>query len=161
MDTYTSSEVLELPWLDRLLLWSIRVWSAYHDDPSAVRWCLERAFVDAGIRPALEPFEKMMRSVFDGSKRWPSIRCVRCLRLSADERELLAVFADMEHGREQRAVSRLMGLLVRPQSTDGAVVASQVTAAFKQAGLSMQHADSEPTAARWPPAATVFSELRF
>lgn len=160
MDTYDSGTVLDLPWLERLLLWSIRVWAAYHDEPAAVRWCLERAFNDAGMYPALIPFEKMMRSVFADWQCWPDIRCVRCLRLGKGERELLALLADLEQGREQRAINRLSCLLTCSQVSTSQTAALDVVQIFKEAGFSMQQVGVPAAVVKWPPGATVFSELQ-
>jgi hypothetical protein len=160
MDTYDTGTVLDLPWLERLLLWSIRVWAAYHDEPAAVRWCLERAFNDAGMYPALLPFEKMMRSVFADWQCWPDIRCVRCLQLGKGERELLALFADLEQGRVQPATERLSDLLTYSQVSISQSAALDVVQIFKEAGLSMQQIDVTDAIVKWPPSATVFSELQ-
>ena len=98
---------------ERLLLWAMRAWSAYHSDLTAVWWSLDRAFTQEGIHSALPSFHHVMSALFAGLKRWPDIRCVQCPRLGADEARLLSVFARLQHDNEVGARHALQGWVVR------------------------------------------------
>lgn len=99
-----------LPFAERLLLWAVRAWSAHHSDLSGVWWSLDRAFTDARIRPALEPFHSMMSTLYTGLIRWPDIRCVGCPQLGEDEARLLMVVARLQQNQRSWAYSALRGL---------------------------------------------------
>lgn len=149
--------VLELPALERTLLWSIRAWAAYHDEPQSV-WChLERAFDQAGIRPALEPFAQLMTSLFASTCRLPDIRCVRCLRLGKDEGELLAVMAlvthdsESESGSESLVMMRLRKLMSPAAARNSAAAVLTMMRVIEQAGLSMEREKDNPLPGSWPP----------
>jgi hypothetical protein len=148
-----NSSVLELPALERTLLWSIRAWAAYHDEPQSV-WChLERVFDQAGIRPALEPFAQLMTSLFASTCRLPDIRCVRCLRLGKDEGELLAVMALVTHDYEPESLvlMRLRKLMSPAAARIGAAAILTMMRVIGQAGLSMAREKDNPIPGSWPP----------
>lgn len=151
--TATCSSVLELPALERTLLWSIRTWAAYHDAPQAIWRTLEGAFTEAGIRPALEPFAQLMCALFVGLKRYPDIRCVRCLRMGKDENELLATLAMALQESPQLTERRLSVLMLPAEARTGASAALAMMHSVANAGLHLQqartHADTDT--ARWPP----------
>jgi hypothetical protein len=106
--------VANLPLPERVLLWAIRAWSAYHCDLTAIWSHLDRAFNDQGMGGALAPFDRMMSALFGGLKRWPDVRCVRCPHLGADEACLLRTLAYLQ--REETAAARraLHGWVIRP-----------------------------------------------
>lgn len=136
----SDTSALELQPLQRLLLWAIRTWSAYHDDPTAVWWSLDRAFSEAGIRPALAPFGQMMSALCAGWKRWPSIACVRCPRVSADERELLLLLDQLcesvTRRRTQRAArQRLRQMVIEPSADVACAAAIELVTVIVGAGL--------------------------
>lgn len=147
----TNASVLELPALERTLLWSIRTWAAYHDAPQSVWWLLERAFTEAGIRPALEPFAQLMCALFTGLKRCPDIRCVRCLRVGKDENELLNVLAVALHESPQDIGLRLRHLMLPAAARTGASAAMEMMRIVANAGLHMQRAHHDTAGTRWPP----------
>lgn len=105
--------VSHLPPTERLLLWAIRAWSAHHVDISGIWWSLDRAFSQAGIRTALDPFDSMMCMIFGGLRHWPDIRCVRCPRLGKDELNLLAVIGHLQADRRREGAD-LLATLVAP-----------------------------------------------
>lgn len=105
--------VVALPVTERLFLWAIRAWSAYHSDLTAVWWSLDRAFKQEGIAPALPHFHRLMSDLFVGFKRWPDIRCVGCPRLGKDEARLLAAFARLQTRDLAGARSELQELALR------------------------------------------------
>jgi hypothetical protein len=117
------SSVLDMAGVDRLLLWAIRTWSAYHDEPAAVHSSLERAFVEAGLQSGLQPFEQLMRRLFLGWKRWPDIRCVRCLRLGRDEGDLLRLLYLLQQEQPESAV-----MLIRRMVSSAAMPGVQLAA---------------------------------
>ncbi len=134
----TLNGVLDLPVLERTLLWSIRTWAAYHDEPQSVWWPLDRAFTDAGIRPALEPFAQLMCALFAGLKRCPDIRCVRCPRLGRDEHELLSILADALHEPAQAINLRLRHLMLPAAALTAADAAQEMMRSVASAGLSLR-----------------------
>ncbi len=144
-DLATQVSVLELPWLERTLLWSIRTWAAYHDAPQSVWRPLESAFTEAGIRPALEPFAQLMCALFAGLKRNPDIRCVRCLRLGKDESALLATLAMAVQASPSIIERRLSTLMLPLAARTGARAALAMMRIVVNAGWHMQqvHADTE------------------
>lgn len=145
-----TATVLELPALERTLLWSIRTWAAYHDEPQSVWWPLERAFSDAGIRPALEPFAQLMCALFAGLKRCPDIRCVRCLRMGKDENELLAMLAAALRESPQAIGLRLRNLMLPAAARTAASAAAEVMRVVSNAGLFLQQRH-DFAGAPWPP----------
>ncbi len=147
----TNGSVLELPWLERILLWSIRTWAAYHDEPQAVRGHLERAFTEAGICPALESFAQLMSSLFIGLKRCPDIRCVRCLRLGKDECELLLVLAMAMQEPQATIVLRLSRLMLPAAARSGADAALEMMRVINNAGLRMEQRLHGAAHSDWPP----------
>lgn len=147
----THSSVLELPWLERTLLWSIRTWAAYYDAPQAVWWHLERVFIEAGMRPALEPFAQLMFGLFAGLKRCPDIRCVRCLRLGKDECELLAVLAVVMQQPQPDIVLRLTRLMSPAAARSGASAALAMMQCIHHTGLHMQQPLDSAADNDWPP----------
>ncbi|MGC3981995.1 MAG: hypothetical protein QM808_12100 [Steroidobacteraceae bacterium] len=138
-----AGSVLELPWLERTLLWSIRTWAAYHDAPQSIWWHLERVFTEAGIRPALEPFSQLMHGLFGGLKRLPDIRCVRCLRLGKDEKELLAILAQATQQSAHATTVRLGRLMSFSAARGAAAAALEIMRVVHGAGLSMQITTAE------------------
>lgn len=106
-------EVVQLDAPARLLLWSIRAWSAHHTDLSAIWWSLDRAFTAQGMAQALPPFHACMRALYAGLLRWPDIRCVECPYLGKEEESLLEMFTALQAGQERRARSRLQDWVVR------------------------------------------------
>lgn len=149
--TATCSSVLELPALERTLLWSIRTWAAYHDAPQAVWGTLERAFTEAGIRPALEPFAQLMCALFVGLKRYPDIRCVRCLRMGKDENALLAILAAALEQPTQVIEHELGKLLLPAAARSGANAALAMMAIVTNAGLQLSQTRIDAEVAHWPP----------
>lgn len=151
----TQISVLDLPWLERTLLWSIRSWAAYHDAPHSILGYLECVFVDAGFRPALEPFAQMMASIFAGLKRCPDIRCVRCLRLGRDERALLAVLGEATQRTTQHTAQHLQFLLMHSHAQQAALAAHELMRYISKAGLHLQqaraHRAASPNETGWPP----------
>lgn len=147
MQAPTRVSVLELPWLERTLLWLIRTWAAYHDAPQTVWWHLERVFTEAGIRPALEPFAQLMASLFAGLKRSPDIRCVRCLRLGKGE--LLATLA--ADAQQQNLALRFANLLSPTAARSAAAAVAEMMHIIKSAGLRLQPASSAASNTPWPP----------
>lgn len=145
------TSVLELPALERTLLWSIRTWAAYHDAPQSVWWPLERAFTEAGIRPALEPFAQLMDALFAGLKRCPDIRCVRCLRMGRDENELLTILAAALHESSQAIGLRLRHLMLPAAARTGARAATEMMRRVASAGLHLQDAYDGLADTNWPP----------
>lgn len=143
------TSVLELPALERTLLWSIRTWGAYHDAPQSIWWVLERAFVETGIRPALEPFAQFMTALFGGLKRYPDIRCVRCLRLGKDENALLATLALAQHQPLHFIAQRLSVLMLPEAAYAGASMLLIMMRLVGSAGRQLQQITDEP--ASWPP----------
>lgn len=148
--TASATTVLELPVLERTLLWSIRTWAAYHDAPRSVWWPLERAFSAAGIRPALEPFAQLMCALFAGLKRCPDIRCVRCLRIGKDENELLAILAIALRESAQDIGLRLRNLMLPAAARTAASAAQEMMRIVANTGLHLQQVHN-PADAQWPP----------
>lgn len=149
--------VLELPWLERTLLWSIRTWAAYHDAPQSVWWLLERAFTDAGIRPALEPFAQFMSALFAGLRGCPDIRCVRCLRLGKDEAKLLTVLAAVQQESTYNIEPQLCTLM---QPAAARIAAGAVLAMMRvlvSGGSCMQQAHDDANSVCWPPSYQAWS----
>ena len=143
------SSVLELPRLERMLLWSIRTWGAYHDAPHTVWPILQRVFTDAGVRPALEPFAELMCGLFGGLQRWPDIRCVRCLHLGSDELALLQLLADAAEQSHADLARRLRGIMLPTAARGAAHAAQAVMQVIHRAGLRLRRPTSTagPT---WP-----------
>lgn len=132
--------VLELPWLERTLLWAIRSWAAYHDAPQPVWTALEQVFSEVGMHPALEPFGRMMTGVFAGLKRWPDIRCVRCLRLGKDEYELLFVLTGAVHAQQSSIEPYFKRLLLPAAARVATAAALEVVSFIHNAGWHAQAA---------------------
>jgi hypothetical protein len=132
------STVLQLPALERALLWSIRTWAAYYDAPQSVWWPLERVFAEAGIRPALEPFAQLMSALFAGLKRCPDIRCVRCPRMGRDESELLAILAVALHESPAALSVRLRHLMLPAAARTATGVVREMMRVVANAGLHLQ-----------------------
>ena len=147
----TCTSVLELSALERTLLWSIRTWAAYHDAPQAIWRTLERAFTEEGIHPALEPFGQLMCALFDGLKRSPDIRCVRCLRMGKDENALLATFAAALEEPRHAIEHRLSALMLPTAACTGASAAAAMMHAIANSGLCMQKTNIDMRTATWPP----------
>lgn len=146
----TQAAVLELPVLERTLLWSIRTWAAYHDAPQSVWWPLERAFTEAGIRPALEPFAQLMCALFAGLKQCPDIRCVRCLRIGKDEKQLLAILANALQESPRDLELHMRRLMAPAAARVAAAAAVEMMGVIVNAGLQLDRAFND-TQMRWPP----------
>lgn len=146
----TQATVLEMPELERTLLWSIRSWAAYHDAPQSVWWPLDRAFTEAGIRPALEPFAQLMCALFAGLKQCPDIRCVRCLRIGKDEKELLAILASALQTSPRDLDLRMRRLMLPAAARIASGAAIDMMRVIVSAGMQLQQACNE-CATRWPP----------
>jgi hypothetical protein len=149
--TATCSSVLELPALERTLLWSIRTWAAYHDAPQAVWRTLECVFTEAEIRPALEPFGQLMCALFVGLKRYPDIRCVRCLRMGKDENALLAILAAALEEPPQVIEYELGKLLLPAAARSGADAALAMMTVITDAGWHLQQPCVNTETTQWPP----------
>lgn len=160
----TQGSVLDLPWLERTLLWSIRSWAAYHDAPHSILGYLECVFIDAGFRPALEPFTQMMATIFAGLKRCPDIRCVRCLRLGRDERALLEVLSEATQHETQCTAQRLQFLVLHSQAQQAALAAHELMRHINNVGLHLQRARPQraasPNETCWPPSYQQLGERR-
>jgi hypothetical protein len=116
-----------------------------------VWWLLERAFTEAGIRPALEPFAQLMCALFAGLKRCPDIRCVRCLRMGKDENELLTTLAAVLNESSQEIELRLRHLMLPAAARTGASAAAEMMRIVVSAGLHMQEAHNGVADTCWPP----------
>lgn len=151
--------VLELPPLERILLWSVRTWAAYHDAPQAIRDALQRVFVDAGIPQALSPFAELMTALFCSEHRLPDIRCVRCLHLGKDECELLAVMTAMP-GNEHLIRARLARLMSSVAVRNGTAAVLQMMQVIGQPGRGLQATCVPADLPVWPPPCQQFIAAR-
>ena len=141
-----------LPRPERLFLWAIRSWSAHHADISAIWWGLDSAFSHEQIHPALASFDSMMTALFAGLKRWPDVRCVRCAYLGADERQLLNMLANLQHGNEVGARLALQQWVLRAAVTTvcehaGACIQIALAAGLRFAPLPTNQPSQRTTAA--------------
>lgn len=127
--------VPNLPTAERLFLWAVRTWAAHHDDVSPIWWSLDRAFAQEDIHAALAPFDRMMSAVFSGLKRWPDIRCARCLNLGQQEAQLLSAFAHLQQNNEVGARLALQDWLIRSAARVVCESAQQCTRIASAAGL--------------------------
>lgn len=152
--------VLELPQLERTLLWAIRTWAAYHDVPQAIFGALEQVFADAGIRPAINPFAQLMVNLFSGFKRIPNVFCVRCLKVSRDECELLALMADASLDSQHDLAVRLGRLLLPESARRGAAAVQDMMRIIERAGLRMRQRAPVAEQVGWPPPYMQYMTLR-
>jgi len=127
-----------LPLPERVLLWAIRSWSAYHCDLTAIRSSLERVFTEAGMSGASPSFDRMMTALFAGLRRWPDVRCVRCPRLGADESRLLGACGHLQRGEEGSARRLLHEWVVRPAVRTACEHAAEFVGFASAAGLQFQ-----------------------
>jgi hypothetical protein len=137
--------VANLPAPERLFLWAVRAWSAYHTDLPLVWWTLDRAFTQEKIHAALPPFHELMSALFAGLKRWPDIRCVRCLHLGTDEACLLSVFAYLQSDDERGARNALQTWVLRSAVRVVCEQASECIAIAAAAGLHFMPAQPIPS----------------
>ena len=127
-----------LPLAERVLLWAIRSWSAYHCDLTAIRSSLDRVFAEAGMAGAAPSFDRMMSALFAGLRRWPDVRCVRCPRLGADELRLLNACGHLQRGEDVSARRALHDWVVRPAVRIACEHAAQFVEFASVAGLQFQ-----------------------
>ena len=127
-----------LPLPERVLLWAIRSWSAYHCDLTAIRSSLDRVFAEAGMAGAAPSFDRMMAALFAGLRRWPDVRCVRCPRLGDDEARLLNACGHLQRGEEGPARRALHAWVVRPAVKVACEHGAQFAEFASAAGLQFQ-----------------------
>ncbi len=150
MCTADNEIVLLLPHTERLFLWAIRVWSAYHDDVRAIWRTLDQTFTEARITGALQPFDVMMGTIFIGLHRWPDIRCARCPRLGQDEVRLIDALRMLQQDDHEGAITLLRMLAAPAAARKACAAAAQVLTEMNRSGLrfSITPSQTEPPFSR-------------
>ena len=130
MDETVDDERASLPYLEQLLLWSMRAWVIGFCRGLPVEERLEAAFAGVGAPAAAAHLYGFMWALGHGARRLLAVDCVCRPQVSADERCLLDILALHQAGRSLEAV-----LLLRSLATPAAALAAGDSAARLGAAL--------------------------
>ena len=120
---------------DRLLLWSIRAWSAGLNRRLDIVPPLREAFDQFGIAEAAELVDTLMCVVTCGAVRRPVIECVCDPSVSEDEGRLLAAAALHQAGHSFEARFLLREMLTPAASSDVGEILARLGAVLTAANL--------------------------
>jgi hypothetical protein len=122
-----------LPWLETMLLWSMRAWVIGSRRKIPVERQIEEVFDRIGAGDAVGALFGFMWVVGHGALRTLNVECVCNPGISADERCLLDVIALHQHRRSFEAMVLLRSLLAPRAALAAADSAARLTAALTDA----------------------------
>ncbi len=144
-DADISIRTLSLPFIDAVVLWTMRCWAAGLTDTISVEDQIERMFFDLGAPDATGQLFSFMLVVQHSACRPLAIGRVRRPDISADESCLLDILALSQHQRTFEALL-LLRSLVRPRTATAAQdSACRVGACLAAAGRMLTPRQSETT----------------
>lgn len=129
-------ESSDIPFGERLLLWSLRMWvrayvRRYNDHP-----LLQNGFKLAGAPAAYLALDDLMSVFATASTSSMDIRCPNCSEISADEHCLLTLVAEFQHGSTPCEAEDILGVWLPPAARRVAQThAKELAEIFKQAKL--------------------------
>jgi len=127
--------LLELPFAEQFVVWATRTWVAGLKDGIARSFSLQRGFDLAGIPNGLHALDGLLGTIAIGAARSIDIRCVKCRRVSDDERAILAALAGCQAGASSSAKGVFECFLVSAAARVAATQADDLACELSQAKL--------------------------
>ena len=127
----------ELPELERVLLWSMRVWVIGHCRQQLVSARIATALGEHGLEGSLPELDAFMGALSRGASRPIELLCLCRAEVSDDERLLLDAFALCQQDEADDAQTALCTFLTDHAATYAVRKAEAVALDFLDAGASL------------------------
>ena len=151
--------VAQLTDLQKLLLWSVRVWAAGRGRRAFPCAGIRSAFESAGVDDALTPLGRVLATVAVHAHRTLWLRPICSAHMSVDERSLLDLFTACGEGhahvhQDRERMTRALSLMIPEDMARSAAPSALVVGAlFQRASMGVSESRTESHGRCPPPSA--------